>query len=250
MAISGLVVPNPNFHPPFGPGSDNLVDLPVTTDMPTLLAAMEGNALASPEFYGRDITLRYGDITPGTGASLTDADGNVYTLPYRGGLWGNSMGQLKVNGVGVDDASGWVDAMRNINGTVYFENAKGAGWYTVADVIGDDPGPGNSTSTPPPATPDTIAANTVLQAPSVSFLHSGGDVSQQPEATPVSVQHGVKIHHVGVSDFKLPGDHGVHSTLHGTRSSVIPDTKPIAAMVFAHETQAHAPHHLFAHHGG
>ncbi len=92
---------------------------------------MQANAtFASSESGGTmPITLQPGDLTPGTGGSVTDAKGNVFTLPFKGGAWGNSMGQPVENGQPISDGTGWVSAIRiNKDGTACFENAKGLGW--------------------------------------------------------------------------------------------------------------------------
>jgi hypothetical protein len=186
----------PGAIPPLGaPGSDNFTTLPDTTDIPTLLAVMNGNALASSESGGFPITLDPGDITPGTNGSATDAQGNVYTLPFRGDGWGDTMGRVAMNGVVSDElGGGFVDAIRIVNGVALFENSKGLGWGNADTNVGGDPGPGDPGSstgglpvqgtvpppviTPPDTTPPVVTPPDTIPpvvAPPVGGTPSAND---------------------------------------------------------------------------
>ena len=138
--------------------ADNFVPLPDTTDLATLEAAMNANARESSEFGGGNITLYPGDATL-AGGSVTDANGNVYTLDPVSSQLGSAfdgipMGVVNINGTQMDalGGGGFVDAIRLVNGEALFENAKGNGWFSVDNFHGlDDPGPGDASGvTPPP----------------------------------------------------------------------------------------------------
>ena len=143
--------------------SGSIQPLPVTSDLATLAAAMNADGMASGEWVGQTITLDPGDVTPGSGGSLTDAEGNVYTLPLMtssnnefGLAW--PAGVVQVNGVSIRGAA-FTDAIRVVNGVLYSEDAKGHGWFShngtaIGGFVGGDPGPGNGTAGgTPPATP-------------------------------------------------------------------------------------------------
>jgi hypothetical protein len=151
--------------------SGSLQPLPVTSDLATLAAVMNADGLASGEWGGQTITLDPGDVTPGSGGSLTDAQGNVYTLPLMtadnnefGLAW--PAGVVQVNGVTVPGGA-FTDVIRVVGGVLYAEDAKGRGWFShISNGIGTlapgDPGPGDGTTggTPPqpspaPAPPDS-----------------------------------------------------------------------------------------------
>jgi hypothetical protein len=164
--------------------------LPVTSDLATLAAAMTDNAMASGEWQGVPITLDPGDVTPGTGATLTDAEGNVYTLPLMtpsntGYSFSWPAGVVQVNGASIP-GSQFTDAIRVVNGVLYAEDAKGFGWVTYeGTTIGyppGDPGPGDgsgggtTSSTPAssassPASPSS-SSGTVVSTPSPSNASS------------------------------------------------------------------------------
>jgi hypothetical protein len=158
--------------------------LPVTSDLATLAAAMNADGMASGEWEGQTITLDPGDITPGSGGSLTDAEGNVYTLPFMnstnnefGLAW--PAGVLQVNGVSLRGAA-FTDAIRVVGGVLYAEDAKGHGWFSYAGGLwgyASDPGPGNGTTggTLPssPVPPDSSAT-----PPSPAGGADGGTPSQ------------------------------------------------------------------------
>ena len=147
--------------------------LPMTSDLAALAVAMNANGMASAEWAGQTITLDPGDLTPGSGGSLTDAQGNVYTLPLMapdnneyGLAW--PAGVVQVNGVSIPGAA-FTDAIRVVGGVLYAEDAKGHGWvsYSNSTLNGaSDPGPGNGTiaSTSPapvaPANPVTAPSPT------------------------------------------------------------------------------------------
>ena len=80
-------------------GTNNFTPLPNTTDLATLQAVMQENAEASTEYAGGTITLYPGDLTPGSGGSLS-LDGNTYTLPFQttGTSPDDWTGQVDVNG--------------------------------------------------------------------------------------------------------------------------------------------------------
>jgi hypothetical protein len=130
--------------------ADEFISIPDTTDIAALEAAMNANARASSEFGGANINLYPGDVTL-AGGSATDANGNVYTLdPVSSQLGsvfdGVPMGVVNINGTQMDalGGGGFVDAIRVVNGTAEFENAKGHGWFTTETFVGsDDPGPGD-----------------------------------------------------------------------------------------------------------
>ncbi len=112
------------------------------------------------------ITLRPGDVLPGDGTSITDAEGNTWSLtaPPQDGS-GHWYGATVFNGRQVNE--GYVAALRLINGRVYAEEAKGAGWQ-VADTrnpgnegnkwqyVGGDPGQGSICSGGQPPQPSYI----------------------------------------------------------------------------------------------
>jgi hypothetical protein len=141
--------------------SGTIQPLPVTSNLATLAAAMNADGMASGEWLGQTITLDAGDVTPGSGGSVTDAEGNVYTLPLMtstnnefGLAW--PAGVLQVNGVSIRGAA-FTDAIRVVNGALYAEDAKGHGWFTYQGGLwgyaSGDPGPGNGSAggTPPAA---------------------------------------------------------------------------------------------------
>lgn len=146
------------------PGSDEFAQLPNTTDIGTLEAAMQANAEASSEFAGGTITLDPGDIITGGGGSATDADGNVWTLePFTDEFAGTPMSVVAVNGNRLDElgGGGFVVALRIHDGQAVWENGKGFGWFNANDFLGqNDPGapdPGSSTGglpDPDGGTPD------------------------------------------------------------------------------------------------
>jgi hypothetical protein len=107
--------------------SGSIQTLPVTSDLATLAAAMNANGMASGEWNGQTITLDPGDVTPGSGGSLTDGQGNVYTLPLMtpdnnefGLAW--PAGVVQVNGVTIPGAA-FTDAIRVVSGILYAEDA-------------------------------------------------------------------------------------------------------------------------------
>jgi hypothetical protein len=144
--------------------SGSLQPLPVTSDLATLASAMNADGIASGEWAGQTITLDPGDVTPGSGGSLTDAQGNVYTLPLMtpdnnefGLAW--PAGVVQVNGVSIPGAA-FTDAVRVVGGLLYAEDAKGHGWFSYSNGTWNsapgDPGPGGRTTggtPPPPPTP-------------------------------------------------------------------------------------------------
>ncbi|HTI79064.1 MAG TPA: hypothetical protein VL614_01300 [Acetobacteraceae bacterium] len=142
--------------------SGSIQPLPVTSDLATLAAVMNANGLASGEWQGRTITLDPGDVTPGSGGSVTDAEGNVYTLPLMtstnnefGLAW--PAGVIQVNGVSFPGAA-FTDAIRVVDGVLYAEDAKGFGWLSyqgtnIEGVAPGDPGPGDGTTGGTPSSP-------------------------------------------------------------------------------------------------
>jgi hypothetical protein len=70
-------------------------------------------------------------VLPGDGSSITDAQGNTWSLsaPAQSGN-GHWYGAIVFNGQQVND--GYFAALRWVNGKVYAQQAKGAGW-TIAD---------------------------------------------------------------------------------------------------------------------
>ena len=153
--------------------SGSIQSLPVTADLATLASVMNANALASGEWQGHTITLDPGDVTPGSGGSLTDAEGNVYTLPLMtssnnefGLAW--PAGVIQVNGVSFSNAA-FTDAIRVVGGVLYAEDAKGFGWlsYQGTNVLGvapGDPGPGDGTAGGTPSPAPVQPANSVAPA--------------------------------------------------------------------------------------
>ena len=76
----------------------------------------------------------------------TDGDGNVWTLEPMTGIFADTpMTQVTENGSPVNEngSGGWADALRIVNGEATWENAKGVGWFTTNDYLGQDaPPPG------------------------------------------------------------------------------------------------------------
>ena len=141
--------------------SGSIQPLPVTADLATLAAVMNADGMASGEWGGQTVTLDPGDITPGVGGSLTDAQGNVYTLPLMNS--GNNefgldwpAGVVQVNGASIQGAV-FIDAIRVSGGVLYAENAKGLGWFTYSSgtwsFASGDPGPSDGTGGGTPPTP-------------------------------------------------------------------------------------------------
>ena len=114
--------------------------------IPSTVAAMNQTAQNSGEFRGGTITLSPGDITPGSGGSVTDKNGDVWTLgPLQGDMFaGVPMGLVTKNGTPLDQAGGggYVAALRlDPNGNAVWENAKGGGWWNETTFLGNaDPG--------------------------------------------------------------------------------------------------------------
>jgi hypothetical protein len=79
------------------------------------------------------LTLAPGDVLPGSNQSLTDKNGNTWSLSCAPGEDGNGCwyGGMVFNGKLVDN--GYWFALRLVNGIVYAEQAKGAGW-TITDA--------------------------------------------------------------------------------------------------------------------
>ena len=79
------------------------------------------------------LTLAPGDVLPGSNQSLTDKNGNTWSLSCVPGEDGNGCwyGGMVFNGKLVDN--GYWFALRLVNGIVYAEQAKGAGW-TITDA--------------------------------------------------------------------------------------------------------------------
>lgn len=77
------------------------------------------------------ITLDAGDVTAATGGSLTDAQGNTWSLTVQQSEdgTGNWYGGLVLNGQSTGDE--YVFALRLVNGVVYAEQAKGSGWQVT-----------------------------------------------------------------------------------------------------------------------
>jgi hypothetical protein len=97
------------------------------------------------------ITLRPGDLTPISGGSLRDKNGNVWTLvPKPGELW---YGGVAKNGALL--WPGYDSALRSINGVIYEQEAKFGGWRVQPSkpwlendgknwqFVGPDPGSGD-----------------------------------------------------------------------------------------------------------
>jgi hypothetical protein len=120
-----------------------------------LVAEITKHANQHPEcFTGKcfPITLRSGDLTPTSGGSLTDKNGDVWTLvPQTGESW---YGGVAKNGVLL--WPGHNAALRLINGIMYVEEAKFGGWRVQPSnprlatdgnkwkFVGPDPGPGDN----------------------------------------------------------------------------------------------------------
>jgi hypothetical protein len=165
--------------------SGSLQPLPVTSDLATLAAAMNADGMASGEWDGQTITLDPGDVTPGTGVSLTDAEGNVYTLPLMtssnnefGLAW--PAGVLQVNGVSLQGAA-FKDAIRVVNGVLYAEDAKGHGWFSYNDGqwgYASDPGPSNGTSGGTPSSSSPVPPVSSAPPSSPAGGNNGGTPSQ------------------------------------------------------------------------
>jgi hypothetical protein len=119
--------------------------LPTPTTLSAMQAAMQANAVLSPEYQGNPITLDVGDITPGNAlwvtatdpvanGSYTDSSGNVWTLPFMpGGKSGCQtpcpFGQVDLNGRLLQVNAEFTAAVILINNVLYAEGAKGSGWY-------------------------------------------------------------------------------------------------------------------------
>jgi hypothetical protein len=158
--------------------SGTLTPLPATSDLTTLAAAMNADAMASGEWAGQTITLDPGDITPGSGGSVTDAEGNVYTLPLMtssnneyGLAW--PAGVIQVNGASIPNAA-FTDAIRVVDGVLYAEDAKGHGWFSYSNghwgYVGSDPGPGDGST--------GVPTDSSATSPSSAGGGAGGTPSQ------------------------------------------------------------------------
>ena len=111
--------------------------------IPAVEAQMNTAAQNSGEFRGGTITLAPGDLTLDSGGSVTDKNGDVWTMqPLANPVPG--MGVMAKNGVPMDETGGggYVAAFRlDPSGNVVWENAKGAGWYNEQTFVGpNDPG--------------------------------------------------------------------------------------------------------------
>ncbi len=170
-------------------GNGSFQGLPNTTDTAALLAVMKQNAdIARPESGGKmAITLAPGDLTPGTNGSVTDKSGNVFTLPFKGGDWGTSMGQPVQNGQPISDGTGWVDAIRVVNGVACFENSKGLGWGCQGSGTWvADPGPADAGSTKGTVS-STVSVNNPSQIkPQTQSFETQS--TQPPMANPANTQ--------------------------------------------------------------
>ncbi len=124
-------------------------------------AVLQANAVASGENTGQTITLAPGDLYPGSGGSVTDAAGNVYTLPQMDGNpgfgWVTENGQQLPNG-------NYTAALASSGGTIYAEDGKAANVYTWNNATGQfdlvggampasDGGGGEGTPAPAPYVP-------------------------------------------------------------------------------------------------
>jgi hypothetical protein len=119
------------------------------------------------------LTLAPGDVLPGSNKSLTDKNGNTWSLVCTPNEDGNGCwsGGMVFNGQTV--STGYWLALRLVNGVVYAEQAKGAGW-TITDAsnpgdsgntwqyIAGDPGQSTETAqeTAAPTSPPAAALNT------------------------------------------------------------------------------------------
>jgi len=111
-------------------------------DLTALQDQMNATAQGSNEYGGVPITLQPGDITYNSGGSLTDAQGNVWTLePMTGQFEGVPMATVAKNGQQMDPmgGGGFVAALRIVNGEAVWENAKGKGWYNESTYVGSSP---------------------------------------------------------------------------------------------------------------
>jgi len=120
-----------------GSGSGGL-----SSDLTALQDQMNATAQGSNEYGGVPITLQPGDITYNSGGSLTDAQGNVWTLePMTGQFEGVPMATVAKNGQQMDPmgGGGFVAALRIVNGEAVWENAKGKGWYNESTYVGSSP---------------------------------------------------------------------------------------------------------------
>ena len=111
-------------------------------DLTALQDQMNATAQGSNEYGGVPITLQPGDITYNSGGSLTDAQGNVWTLePMTGQFAGVPMATVAKNGQQMDPmgGGGFVAALRIVNGEAVWENAKGKGWYNESTYVGSSP---------------------------------------------------------------------------------------------------------------
>lgn len=147
--------------------AQSIQPLPTGTDSPTLAAVMQNNAQNSGEYHGGTITLPAGVLTPGTGGSLTDAQGNVWTLPAMDS-W--PAGNVALNGQLVPGGD-YTAAIGLTNGTAYFEDAKGGTWWTWngsgLTQLGTDPFGGGASSNTSSATNTgpNAAGNTTTAGP-------------------------------------------------------------------------------------
>ena len=126
--------------------------------------------------------------------SITDAQGNVWSLQpnsCQGEGSGSWWSGVYENGQQV--VCGYTVALRNVNGVVYEEEAKGSGWQPVTnDLLGEgmvgpyvaDPGQGTANSSPAsasataqPAAPTTSAMTPSVNCPGMSWPTATGAVT-------------------------------------------------------------------------
>ena len=133
------------------------VILPMAAQAQDLTAVVAAANAAAPtyapaEYQGVPITYAPGDCWINTGCSLTDAQGNVWSLQTRSD--NSAMGMIIENGSPVpalDNGSmGWLISLRlDQNGQVNGQSAKGWGWVNPNAILGANaptPGSGNDAS--------------------------------------------------------------------------------------------------------
>jgi cellulase (glycosyl hydrolase family 5) len=107
-----------------------------------------------------DVTV----LTPGSGGSITDAAGNVWTLP--------ASGAATMNGTAVTGGSG-TSKLEVVNGVIWGADATSGQWYSYSPTTGWTAGTPMPTPTPAPTPPPTPVPN---PTPAGFFKVSNGKV--------------------------------------------------------------------------
>ena len=129
------------------------------------------------------VTLAPGDITPTSGGSVNGW--SLYVPPGEDGN-GQWYGGLMYNGQQVSD--GYFIALREVNGTVYAEEAKGSGWQ-IADP--NNPGDAGNTwqyvSAPPPSGCGSNNSASFTPPPAAGLAADGFAADGSPAASIASI---------------------------------------------------------------